>query len=112
MRRLCALDEIPDGGSRGFGPAEGGFTGLFAVRQGGVVRVYVNSCPHIGVPLDWAPHRFLSTDGTRIVCGTHGAEFAIESGQCLRGPCIGDHLEAVPVRIEDGSVLVAEDAGL
>ena len=34
QRALCRLDEIPDGGCKGFGPAPGGFTGLFAVRQG------------------------------------------------------------------------------
>jgi nitrite reductase/ring-hydroxylating ferredoxin subunit len=77
MRLLCRLDDIPDGGTRGFPPAPGGFTGLFAIRRGGDVLVYVNSCPHLGVSLDWAPDRFLSADGSRIVCATHGAEFAI-----------------------------------
>ena len=61
--RALPLDEIPDGGSKGFPPPPGGFTGLFAVRQGDAVHVYVNSCPHIGTPLDWMPDRFLSADG-------------------------------------------------
>jgi nitrite reductase/ring-hydroxylating ferredoxin subunit len=112
VRTLCRLDEIPDGGSRGFGPAPGGFTGLFAVRTGGQVHVYVNSCPHIGVPLDWAPDRFLNAAGNRIVCATHGAEFRIGDGFCTTGPCHGEHLESVPVQIRDGQVLVPEDAGL
>jgi nitrite reductase/ring-hydroxylating ferredoxin subunit len=111
-RALCRLDEMPDGASQGFPPASGGFTGLLAVRQGDRVLVYVNSCPHIGTPLDWVPGRFLSADGSRIVCATHGAEFRIADGECLRGPCFGDRLEAVEVRIEDGVVTVAEDAGL
>ena len=72
---LCRVDDIPDGGAKGFPPPPGGFTGLFAVRQGDAVFVYVNSCPHIGTPLDWTPDRFLSADGSRIVCATHGAEF-------------------------------------
>ncbi len=112
LRALCRLDDIPDGGSKGFGPAPGGFTGLFAVRQGDEMFVYVNSCPHIGVPLDWAPDRFLTADGTRIICATHGAEFAIADGVCLRGPCYGERLEAVMIQIKDGVVLVPEDAGL
>ena len=112
LRPLCRLEDIPDGESRGFGPSPGGFTGLFAIRRGGQVVVYVNSCPHIGVPLDWMPHRFLSTDGKRIICSTHGAEFRIEDGLCLRGPCLGEKLEAVMIEIKDGEVLVAEDAGL
>jgi nitrite reductase/ring-hydroxylating ferredoxin subunit len=112
VRALCRLDEIPDGGSRGFGPAPGGFTGLFAVRQGGRVFVYVNSCPHIGLPLNWNPDRFLTADGSRIICANHGAEFAIGEGVCLRGPCKGARLESVPVAIADGLVQVPGDAGL
>lgn len=112
MRALCRLDEVPDGGTRGFPPAPGGFTGLFALRRGERVQVWVNSCPHLGVPLDWAPDQFLGYGGTRIVCSTHGAEFRLDDGLCLRGPCKGDRLEAVPVTVEDGVVRVPEAAGL
>ena len=112
MRELCRLDAIPDGEARGFEAAPGGFTGLFAIRRGDIVHVYVNSCPHIGVPLDWAPNRFLSTDRKRIVCALHGAEFRIEDGTCTHGPCLGERLEQVMIRIEDGMVLVPADAGL
>lgn len=112
MRVLCRLDDIPEGGAKGFGPAPGGFTGLFAVRRGEQVVVYVNACPHLGVPLDWTPDRFLSGDGSRIVCATHGAEFRIGDGLCLRGPCLGDRLEAVMIEVNEGVVLVPEDAGL
>lgn len=112
MRPLCHLDELPDGTARGFGPPAGGFTGLFAVRRGETAFVYVNSCPHIGVPLDWAPDRFLTADGSRIMCSTHGAEFEIESGLCVRGPCLGERLDVVMTQIKDGTILVPEDAGL
>lgn len=112
MRTLCRLDDLPEGASKGFPPAPGGFAGLFAVRQGDTVHVYVNACPHLGVPLDWMPDRFLSTDGRRIVCATHGAEFRIADGLCLQGPCQGDHLEPVMIQIKDGTVWVPEDAGL
>ena len=111
-RALCRVADIPDGGGKGFAPARGGFTGLFAIRQGDAVVVYVNSCPHIGTPLDWTPDRFLSADGRRIVCATHGAEFRIADGACLRGPCFGDRLEPVMIEIRDGILLVPEEAGL
>jgi nitrite reductase/ring-hydroxylating ferredoxin subunit len=111
-RALCRLAELPDGAAKGFPPAPGGFTGLVAIRQGDAVRVYVNSCPHLGTPLDWTPDRFLSADGGRIVCATHGAEFRIADGECLRGPCFGERLEPVIVFIEDGTIYVPEDAGL
>ncbi len=111
-RILCRVGDIPDGGAKGFPPPKGGFTGLFAVRRGKTVLIYINACPHLGVPLDWAPDRFLSTDASHIVCSTHGAMFDIASGECLRGPCLGDHLEAIPFRIEDGMLTVDERAGL
>jgi nitrite reductase/ring-hydroxylating ferredoxin subunit len=112
LRALCRIDDIPDGDSKGFPPPPGGFTGLFAVRQGDAVHVYVNSCPHIGTPLDWMPDRFLSADGSLIICATHGAEFRIADGECVYGPCKGDRLEAVMIQINDGTVFVPEDAGL
>jgi nitrite reductase/ring-hydroxylating ferredoxin subunit len=111
MRALCRLEELAEGTSRGFPPPAGGFAGLFAVRTDGVVRVYVNSCPHLGVPLDWMPGRFLSADGTHIVCATHGAEFRIADGACLRGPCFGEALEPVLIQVKDGTILVPETAG-
>lgn len=117
QRALCRLEDIADGASKGFPPPPGGSSarwqaGLFAVRQGDAVRVYVNSCPHIGTPLDWVPDRFLSADGSRIVCATHGAEFRITDGECLRGPCFGERLEPVVTEIRDGTIYVPEDAGL
>lgn len=112
LRALCSLDDLPDGPARGFGPAWGGFTGLFAVRRGDQVRVYVNACPHLGVPLDDPPHDFLTTDGQRIMCSTHGAMFEPLTGLCIAGPCKGCSLASVPVTIEDGRILVPADAGL
>ena len=111
-RALCRVEDIPDGGARGFGPAMGGFVGLFAVRRNADVFVYVNTCPHLGTSLDWAPDRFLTADGAHIVCATHGALFVIEGGLCVHGPCLGDRLEAVPAQIVDGMILVPADAGL
>jgi nitrite reductase/ring-hydroxylating ferredoxin subunit len=121
LRALCQFDELPDGAAKGFGPAPGGFTtgssarwqaGLVAIRQGDDIFVYVNSCPHLGTPLEWTPDRFLSLDRSRIVCATHGAEFRIADGECLRGPCFGERLEPVVIQIEDGTIFVPEDAGL
>ena len=112
MRVLCRLEELPDGTSKGFPPASGGFAGLFAVRQADTVYVYVNSCPHLGVPLDWMPDRFLSHDGGHIICATPAAEFRISDGVCQQGPCLGDRLEPVASEIKDGTLLVPENAGL
>jgi nitrite reductase/ring-hydroxylating ferredoxin subunit len=112
LRALCKFDDIKDGTSAGFPPAPGGFNGLMAVRQGDDVYVYVNSCPHVGTPLDWTPGRFLSANGKRIICATHGAEFQIENGMCTLGPCQGEALEKVAIQIQDGTIYVPQDAGL
>jgi nitrite reductase/ring-hydroxylating ferredoxin subunit len=112
LRSLGPVMDIPDAGAKGYPPPPGGFTGLIALRQGDAVYVYVNSCPHIGVPLDWTPDRFLSADGQRIVCATHGAEFVIATGECTRGPCRGDFLDPVAIQIKDGILYVPQDAGL
>lgn len=111
-RALCRVDDIPDGGAKGFPAAPGGFTGLMAVRRDGKIHVYVNSCPHIGTPLDWMPDVFLSRDRQHIVCATHGALFSPTSGECTHGPCKGDYLDAVKFEIRDGIIHVAANAGL
>ena len=112
-RLLCRLADIPEGGSKGFAAAPGAFTGLFAVRRGRQVWVYVNSCPHIGLPLDPMPDRFLDAKKRAIICSAHGARFRIEDGFCSSGPCYGESLEAVAARIDaDGQVFVPADAGL
>lgn len=101
---LCRLDEIPDGAAKGFRlrDAAGREVRIFAVRRGGFAFAYVNRCPHRGTPLDWAPDQLLDEAGRRLVCATHGAQFRIEDGVCLAGPCVGDQLTPVPLALEDG----------
>jgi nitrite reductase/ring-hydroxylating ferredoxin subunit len=105
-RALCRLSDIPDGDARGFAAPPGDFVGLFAVRDGDSVRVWRNSCPHLGVPLDWAPDEFLDATGRFIQCATHGAQFRRDDGVCIKGPCIGEALQAVPSVVRDGVVWV------
>ena len=112
VRELCRPEDIPDGDALGFPPAPGGFTGLMAVRQGDTTIVYLNSCPHIGTPLDWMPNKFMSLDKRYIICATHGAEFEVADGKCISGPCKGDLLEKVPFEIRNGVICVAANAGL
>lgn len=69
------------------------------IRRGRQVFAYINSCPHTGVPLDWQPGEFLNLEQTHIICAMHGAEFRIEDGYCVGGPCRGDSLARVPIRI-------------
>jgi len=77
------------------------------------IPVPISACRSIGrrLSLDWSPGNFLSSDRSRIVCANHGAEFVIETGVCIAGPCLGARLEAVMICVRDGMVFVPEDGG-
>jgi nitrite reductase/ring-hydroxylating ferredoxin subunit len=111
-RHLCRLDEIPEGGARGFRFGSGAdFLSVLVLRRAGIVRAYENSCPHMGTPLNFLPDRFFDRDGRHLLCTTHGALFRVEDGYCLGGPCLGKSLRPLGVSIEDGAVLLADAAG-
>jgi len=103
---LCRLDELPEGGARGFDLEGRGQASLFAVHHGGAVHVWVDSCPHHGTPMAWRRDAYLNAAGNRIVCAAHGAQFEIDSGLCVLGPCLADRLKPVPSRILAGQLFV------
>ena len=57
-----------------------------------------------GATLDWKQDQFLNYEKTDILCSLHGAEFGIEDGVCILGPCEGDRLRKVSLKIEDGEI--------
>ncbi|MGH8528513.1 MAG: Rieske (2Fe-2S) protein [Nevskiales bacterium] len=109
---LCRLEDLPDPGSARFafaGDSHG--HGLCVLRRGDQVFGYLNRCPHTGGPLDWVPGQFLSADQGLIQCSTHGAQFRIEDGYCVAGPCAGASLTPVPIRVRSGRVELLEQTG-
>lgn len=105
---LCQLEDIPDGGARGL-LRQGRDDRVFAVRQGREVQVWLNDCPHNHRPLDYRQDQFLSGDGQHIVCFAHSAHFTLHDGLCFAGPCIGQRLTRLPVRVDDsGGVWLTE----
>ena len=92
MKKLCRIDEIDEGGARGYTIDE---VAVLVVCKEQQFYVYANRCPHLGVQLEWQEHQFLNKDNTLIQCSTHGALFNIKDGLCISGPCNGSHLEAV-----------------
>jgi nitrite reductase/ring-hydroxylating ferredoxin subunit len=104
---VCRLDELQDPGSREFGlPAgQAAFTG-FVLRVQGQLRSYLNLCPHARRPLNYLPHRFLTADGSAVLCTGHGALFDPLSGECVAGPCQGRSLSPLAVECRDGMVWV------
>ena len=105
--KLCHLSDIEDGNSAAFtADFDGKSNMVLAVRNGERVTVYLNSCPHTGAPLDLKTGQFLNLEKNYIICSTHGALFKIEDGYCISGPCRSSSLEAVPVTIKNGDVLL------
>jgi len=106
---LCKLDDIPMGGSKGVLPNARGRDQVLLVRQGSRVYGYVNNCPHYDkAPLGWKKDEFLSGDREHIMCAAHGALFRVDDGQCVIGPCLGQGLTPVKLRVE-GSVLLLDE---
>ena len=91
---LCNLADIPASGA-----AKVDFFGREALvyMAAGQPRAVVNSCTHLGGPLELQ-------DG-RLVCGWHGARFDAASGATERGPAgTCEHALVLPTRVEDGAL--------
>jgi nitrite reductase/ring-hydroxylating ferredoxin subunit len=110
-RVMCRLADLPAQGCREFrlGAGDWPLRG-FVLRVAGEVRAYVNRCAHLQYPLNYTPNGFLTRDGSMILCSVHGALFEKLTGYCVAGPCYGRSLIGLPVRIESGYVLLADEA--
>ncbi len=83
----------------------------FVVRFGGRVFAYLNRCAHVALELDWNEGRFFDADGLVLLCATHGAAYAPESGRCVDGPCTGrGGLRSITVIERDGWIWWEPDA--
>lgn len=67
---------------------------------------YLNRCGHIAIQLDYMPGEFFSDDGQSLICATHGAEYAPDTGACLGGPCYGVGLEPLNIEHRDGQLFL------
>ena len=67
--------------------------------------------------LDWKPGKFFDAEGEYLICSTHGALYAPESGACRGGPVPRRGLARLEVEERDGKVYcerlrtMAEDSG-
>jgi nitrite reductase/ring-hydroxylating ferredoxin subunit len=102
----CRASEIAEGSVRRI---ERATESLLLLRNGGLLRCYVNRCPHQGTELDWAPGSFLDVSRRYIQCSTHGALFEPATGQCVSGPCVGAFLETVEISLDSGNVYLSPE---
>ncbi len=75
----------------------------FAIRYNGVVHAYLNRCTHVAMEMDYQPNRFFDDSGQWLICATHGATYAPDTGACSGGPCRGG-LVTITLSEEDGVV--------
>ena len=110
---LGPLDEIADGRAREyvFGRGTTVFS-MFVVRKGDKAYGYLNICPHYSSPLNRRADGFMNTDGTRIRCSAHFAEFRIEDGYGLAGAAERCWLDPVPVHVKDGEIVISSGEAL
>ena len=114
-RLICASEELLDGGAGvrfevGIDAAEAPVP-AFAVRFHGRVHAYLNRCGHIPVEIDWQAGEFFDHSGLYLICATHGALYAPESGRCVGGRCNGKGLHPLRVIEQDGKVFLIESDG-
>lgn len=112
-RLLCAGSALIDGGAglRFTVQRQGVSEPAFAVRFRGRVAAYLNRCGHIPVEVDWQHGEFFDDSGLYLICATHGALYAPDSGRCVGGRCNGNGLVALPVVEDGGQVFLIEEGG-
>ncbi|MBC7803051.1 MAG: Rieske 2Fe-2S domain-containing protein [Candidatus Parcubacteria bacterium] len=76
----------------------------FVVRYAGRVYGYLNRCSHLPMELDWREGEVFDSSGRDLICSTHGATYAADSGRCVGGPCGKTPLVALRIEERDGKV--------
>ena len=106
---LCRIDELADPGTKnvvlGSGEDE---LDIVIVQSAGARRAYINCCPHEHIPLETFPNHFLTADKKYLVCSGHGARFALQTGECVSGPCLGRGLDRLKTAERDGALYLDE----
>lgn len=91
LHPLCCSGDLVNGGPAvPFDVVFGGQTcRAFAVRFQDEAHAYLNRCAHVAMEMDWQPNRFFDHAGRWLVCASHGATYAPDTGACAGGPCRG-----------------------
>jgi len=108
---LCPSDAIAEGQDLGFDPEAQGQTTVFVLRWRGQWHAWQDWCPHWGTgPMAWRRHAYFSGDGQSLMCHAHGARFDPLSGLCTLGPCQGQALRPVALRLDaSGAIEIDTD---
>ena len=105
-RLICVSDALENSGRAVRFEVEhfGENAPAFAIRFAGGVHGYLNRCGHMPMELDWREGEVFDLEKRDLICSTHGATYAADSGKCLGGPCGGKPLVALQLEERDGRV--------
>jgi nitrite reductase/ring-hydroxylating ferredoxin subunit len=108
---VCSAEAIEPGNAKAFSLSRITETGESRPFPIVIIRTvsndyfgYVNACPHEGTWLNIRAGEFFSQDRAFLKCGRHGANFEIDTGLCVDGPCTNQSLEPIALAVVDGDV--------
>lgn len=101
MSKLADVADLPEEGTCNVVCAG---RNLLIVRRHDAIQAYENSCPHTRETLDPMGGSVASEDGLLLECQRHAAQFLAATGECVGGPCLGEHLEPVAVIVSQGAI--------
>ncbi|MGD0679108.1 MAG: Rieske 2Fe-2S domain-containing protein [Polyangiaceae bacterium] len=112
---LCSVDDVPNRTAKPIAlkglNAKGEIETcpLVIVRWDDQFYGYINACPHTPTALDArAPGQFFNQERSHLMCDRHGALFEVDTGLCLDGPCVGEGLPPLSIKVIDGSICLAD----
>jgi nitrite reductase/ring-hydroxylating ferredoxin subunit len=105
MQVVCKTTDIPvDGAKEVFVKGKG----VVIASRDGQFFAYANWCPHLGIELNFSPDEFMDSDNHFLMCANHGALFEVENGHCVSGPCSGQHLKTVALKVDGDDILLGD----
>lgn len=109
-RLICASSELAEGGDgiRFEVMVAGKAAPAFVVRYHGTAYGYLNRCGHVPVEIDWQEGKFFDHSGIYLICATHGALYAPDTGQCVAGRCAGNGLVRLTVVERENNIYLRE----
>jgi nitrite reductase/ring-hydroxylating ferredoxin subunit len=71
---------------------QNGVEAFVFLNEVGDYSCFKNICPHMNIPLDYDDHDVFREDLNTYFCKSHGAQFSLDNGECISGPCLGKSL--------------------
>jgi len=105
---LCKITDVGEGGKEVCVQSASGPVYIMLFPYQGAIRAFVNECPHLRMPLNWAPDTFMLRGQSLLICAHHGAQFDLGSGKCIGGACRGTDLKRVRISINGDSIWLAQ----